>query len=155
MNYIKSPRGGRQSPFSAALDGDERENLLLHRGKLSFVVMNKYPYNCGHLLVLPQREVADPLDLNGDESVELWRSVLLCEKVLRRTMKPDGFNIGFNIGSASGAGLPKHLHCHVVPRWDGDTNFMPVIGEIKVLPQALEHLYDQLLPIFSEEAGTN
>ena len=154
-NYVLKPRHDRKAPFREALDGDRRENLLLYRGCKSFVIMNRYPYNCGHLLALPQREVDDISGLDGEESAELWCTITLCERVLRMAMNPDGFNIGFNIGSASGAGLPKHLHCHIVPRWDGDTNFMPVIGDVKVLPQALEHIYDQLLPIFSKEAGTN
>jgi ATP adenylyltransferase len=113
--------------------------------------MNRYPYNAGHLLVLPVREVGDLAELGEEESIGLWREVLLARRVLAQLLRPDGFNLGFNLGSAAGAGVPGHLHCHLVPRWDGDTNFMPVIGEVKVLPEALESLYDRLLLLFQAE----
>jgi ATP adenylyltransferase len=114
--------------------------------------MNRYPYNAGHLLALPLREVSDLCDLSAEEGSDLWMTITLAERVLRRVLQPAGFNIGFNVGSAAGAGLPEHLHCHLVPRWDGDTNLMPVLGGVRVLPQALESLYDQLLPVFREES---
>jgi ATP adenylyltransferase len=116
--------------------------------------MNRYPYNGGHLLVLPLREVADLTDLDGGEGADLWRTIVLSERVLREVLNPDGFNIGFNVGSAAGAGLPGHLHCHLVPRWNGDTNLMPAVGAVRVLPQALESLYDKLLPAFQRAAGS-
>jgi ATP adenylyltransferase len=111
--------------------------------------MNRFPYTAGHLLVLSLREVADLADLTDDEAAGLMAAIRRAQRALVRTLAPDGFNIGFNVGSAAGAGMPGHLHCHVVPRWDGDTNFMPVVGGTKVLPQALEDLYDELLPHFS------
>ena len=107
--------------------------------------MNKFPYNCGHLLVLPLREVGDIALLEGDEKLEFFDAIIKGEKILRDALKPDAFNIGFNIGAKAGAGIPQHLHCHIVPRWDGDTNFMPVISDTRVLPQALDTLWEKLV----------
>ena len=121
---------------------DERANLLLLKTEHSFVVLNKFPYNAGHLLVLPKREVADIAHLSSLESMDLWNTIQLSKKVVEHTLHPHGINIGFNLGSASGAGVPEHVHCHIVPRWDGDTNFMPVVAETKVLPIALEKLWE-------------
>lgn len=153
MKYVQTPQKDRGMPFCAALEGDPRENLLLCQSDRSFVLMNRYPYNAGHLLVLPLRKVADLMDLDAEEGADFWRTVLLSERVLRQVLNPDGFNVGWNLGSAAGASLPDHVHCHLVPRWHGDTNFMPVIGALKVLPQALESLYDRLLPAFQREMG--
>ncbi|MDR1435896.1 MAG: HIT domain-containing protein [Puniceicoccales bacterium] len=153
MDYVLSPHGEGEAPFSGALSGDPKEGLLLFCDDHSFVLLNRYPYNCGHLLALPRRVVSDPLSLGGDEWAALWRTIILSERVLSKTMEPDGFNMGCNIGSAAGAGQPSHFHFHIVPRWKGDTNFMPVVGSVKVLPQALEQLYDKLRPAFLEEAG--
>ncbi|MDR0340633.1 MAG: HIT domain-containing protein [Puniceicoccales bacterium] len=155
MKYVQTPQKGRGMPFRAALEGNARENLLLYRSSHSFVLMNRYPYNAGHLLALPQREVADLTDLDAEEGMDFWRTILFAERVLRKVMKPDGLNVGWNLGSAAGAGLPGHMHCHLVPRWHGDTNFMPVVGSVKVLPQALESLYDQLLSAFQKEMEAN
>jgi ATP adenylyltransferase len=149
--YIKTPQEKRDSPFRAALAArSPKEHLLLHRNPHAFVVMNRFPYNAGHLLVLPVKEVEDPLELDEEERCVLFTTVLRAQRALKEVLAPEGFNIGFNVGSAAGAGLPHHLHCHVVPRWNGDTNFMPVTGSTKVLPQALEDLYDQLLPHMGE-----
>ncbi|MDR1437789.1 MAG: HIT domain-containing protein [Puniceicoccales bacterium] len=130
---------------------DPQKHLLLHRNSLSFILMNRYPYNAGHLLALPAREVSDFDELTEEEQAALFGAVIRGQNILKRAMQPEGFNVGFNIGSAAGAGIPKHLHAHIVPRWNGDTNFMPVVGETKILPQALEALYAQLLAVVSEE----
>ncbi|MDR2577019.1 MAG: HIT domain-containing protein [Puniceicoccales bacterium] len=154
INYVKISKGGRKSPFLRALRAkNRREALLLYKGPCSFALLNRYPYNPGHMLALPFREVEQLHELSEEERTDLWRTIFLCEEVLRSVMDPQGFNIGFNLGSAAGAGIPKHLHCHVVPRWERDTNFMPVIGAMKVIPQALLSLYDQLLPCFKEREG--
>lgn len=113
--------------------------------------MNRYPYNAGHLLVLPVREVSDFEELTEVERLALFASVLRAQRILKQAMQPEGFNIGFNVGAAAGAGIASHLHAHVVPRWNGDTNFMPVVGKTKVLPEALETLYDRLLPFAEAE----
>lgn len=148
MPYIESPReegGGKRNPFREMWHcADERAALLVFRSAHSFVVLNKFPYNAGHLLVLPRREVGDPEELSAEEYADLMGAVLRAKKLLRLSMAPDGFNVGFNIGSAAGAGIPGHLHAHIVPRWSGDTNFMPVIGGARVLPQALEELWQKL-----------
>jgi ATP adenylyltransferase len=107
-------------------------------------MINRYPYNNGHLLVAPRRHVAELSALRDDEQLELIHGVTrLCE-VLKRTMKPEGFNIGLNLGRVAGAGLPGHLHWHIVPRWNGDTNFMPALAGVNVIPQSLEALFDLL-----------
>ncbi|MDR3117311.1 MAG: HIT domain-containing protein [Puniceicoccales bacterium] len=147
IGYVRTPRERRKAPFEAALDAvSPREHLLLYRDASAFILMNRYPYNAGHLLVLPVRRVGDLAELDDGEAAGLMAGIRRAQRTLVRAMAPDGFNIGFNVGGAAGAGLPDHLHCHVVPRWNGDTNFMPVVGATKVLPQALEDLYDTLLP---------
>ncbi|MEM0967349.1 MAG: HIT domain-containing protein [Verrucomicrobiota bacterium] len=148
MPYIKEPvvKGGeRKNPFLKVLEAnDPKSVLLVYRSSMSFIVMNKFPYNAGHLLCLPNREVADIEDLGPDESADLWNTILKAKKLLRLTLAPNAFNIGFNIGDSAGAGIPSHLHCHVVPRWSGDTNFMPVVSNTRVLPEAMDTLWERL-----------
>ena len=132
----------------------DRENLILHRGKQCFVIMNLFPYNNGHLMVVPYAHAADIGAIDKNTSGELWDLVCLCRKALTETLHPDGFNIGINLGRTAGAGIDTHLHVHIVPRWNGDTNFMPVLGEAKVISQALHETYDALLPVFRSAAGT-
>ena len=146
MPYIDAPKDPKvNNPFLAILnDPDERRSLLLFKTDFCFAVLNRFPYNGGHVLVLPQREVQDLADLTPDESADFMKTITRTEKILQEALHPDGINIGINLGSAAGAGIPKHLHCHLVPRWLGDTNFMPVIGDTKVLPIALEHLWEKL-----------
>jgi ATP adenylyltransferase len=126
----------------------DRENLILWRGRRAFVILNKFPYNPGHLMVVPYTHTAELDDLVPDELTDLMLSLRRAVGCLRRTMNPDGYNIGINLGRMAGAGIPGHVHYHVVPRWDGDQNFMPVIAETKVIPQHLLRTYDQLAPIF-------
>jgi ATP adenylyltransferase len=128
----------------------DRENLILWRGRRAFVILNKFPYNPGHLMVVPYTHTAELDDLVPDELTDLMLSLRRAVGCLRRTMNPDGYNIGINLGRMAGAGIPGHVHYHVVPRWDGDQNFMPVIAETKVIPQHLLRTYDQLAPIFQE-----
>ena len=124
-------------------DADE-EHLVVWRGKTTFVLMNLFPYNNGHLLIAPYRKVALYVDLTEEERHELADVVALCQKWLDETLAPEGFNVGMNIGKASGAGIPGHLHIHVVPRWSGDTNFMPTIADVKVVPQSIQETYARL-----------
>ena len=126
----------------------DRTNLLLHRGKLAFVMMNKFPYNNGHLLVAPARHIADFTETSEDEMLELVKLVREAQRALSLTLHPHGFNVGLNFGRCAGAGLPGHMHIHVVPRWNGDTNFMPMLAEVRVLPEHLETMYDRLQPLF-------
>ena len=140
-----SEPGDDRSLFArlAAEDRDE-DNLIVWRGECVFVLMNLYPYNNGHLMIVPFRQVERYEDLTTDEQVEIARTIERCIRWLRRALDPHGFNVGINLGAAAGAGLPDHLHVHVVPRWRGDTNFMPTIGEVKVIPEALEATYRKL-----------
>ncbi len=124
---------------------DLREKLVLFKSKKAFVMLNLFPYNSGHLMVAPIRHIANLEDLLEDEEVELWRLVRLSVKLLKIALKPDGFNIGINLGRVAGAGVEDHLHVHIVPRWCGDTNFMPVIGNTKVIPEAIYDTYDFLV----------
>lgn len=129
---------------------EEAQRLVLARSERAFVVMNKFPYNNGHLLVAPERH-AGTLDAFGEADLaELMGLVRLSARALAAEMRPDGFNVGLNIGRAAGAGLAGHLHWHVVPRWNGDTNAMPVVGGVKVIPQSLEELHARLAPRFAE-----
>ena len=123
---------------------DDRNNLVLKRGEYCGLVMNRYPYNNGHIMAMPYRHVNCLEDMNEKEHTELMELASLACTVLRKTIHPDGFNLGMNVGAAAGAGMKDHIHMHIVPRWEGDTNFMPVISEIKVIPQSLFELWEQL-----------
>jgi len=127
----------------------DRAHLVLKRGRTCALMINRYPYNGGHLLVAPRRHVAGLADLRPAEQRELLRLTNAALAALRRTMRPDGFNLGINLGAAGGAGLRDHLHLHIVPRWTGDTNFMPVFADVKVIPQALDELWAQLAAALS------
>jgi ATP adenylyltransferase len=145
MEYIeapKPPQGGRLFTELPGL-GDDRSALIVHRSTLSYLVLNKFPYNPGHLLAVPFRDVADPTELTPAERADLMDTIVLAQEVLRAAVRPDGFNIGWNLGSAAG-GSVTHLHAHIVPRWSGDNNFMPVLGQTRLLPQALSATYERL-----------
>jgi ATP adenylyltransferase len=131
-------------------DGEDSERVLA-RTELAFVVLNKFPYNPGHLMVIPSRHVGDIEELTDDESLELQRLLQRSVRALREESEPHGFNLGMNLGRIAGAGIPDHLHWHVVPRWSGDTNFMPVVGGTRVLPELVEETARRLVPHF---AGT-
>ena len=123
---------------------DDRDNLIVLRTPLSVVLLNRFPYNNGHLLVAPRAHKGTLDELDADELLETMETLRHAVRVLSDLMTPDGFNVGLNLGRAAGAGLPGHLHWHVVPRWDGDTNFMPVLADVKVIVQSLDALYDLL-----------
>jgi ATP adenylyltransferase len=128
--------------------GEDRKRLILHRGQHTFIIMNKYPYTNGHLLIAPYRHIADIVDLAAEETAEMHELLVLCRKVLQDCLHPQGFNIGINLGPIAGAGLADHLHMHIVPRWQGDTNFMPVFADVRVIPQHLEETYAILSAAF-------
>ncbi len=146
MEYIETPEALKgKNPFTELPKlENERESLLLYRGATGYLVMNRYPYNAGHLLALPYREVAELENLDNAERAEFMDLIIRAKKILTRALNPDGFNVGMNLGSAAGAGIPTHLHAHIVPRWSGDTNFMPVIGLTRVLPTSIEGMWDRL-----------
>jgi ATP adenylyltransferase len=125
-----------------------RRVLLLYRDANAVVIMNRFPYTGGHLLVAPRRHTADLAGLRPAESRALWELTRISQRFLKEVFKPQGFNLGMNLGRAAGAGVEDHLHMHVLPRWVGDTNFMPVVGETHSLPVALETVWDQLRPRF-------
>lgn len=138
--------------YLVAQDND-RENLILWRGSEVFVIMNLHPYTNGHLLVLPYRVVADYDALTDAERIALAQTANRCVGWLRTALNPDGFNVGMNLGRAAGAGIPEHLHMHVVPRWSGDTNFMPVTGQTKVIPESLQDTYAKIEAAIAADTG--
>lgn len=129
---------------AAASASDDREKLVVLRGSHCIALLNRYPYNNGHLLVAPKAHKADLFELSDAENLELMRMSARLQRTLLELMQPQGFNLGINFGQPAGAGLPGHLHIHLVPRWSGDTNFMTVLSNIKVLPMTLESVYDSL-----------
>ena len=150
LSYVAAPRDKGRPPAGGecficrgvAAPADDRANLVVRRSGLSVVVLNRFPYNNGHLLVAPRAHKARPADLTPDELLDLQLELRRMIGVFEARMAPDGFNVGLNLGSAAGAGLPGHLHWHVVPRWAGDTNFMPVLTDTRVIVQSLDALYD-------------
>ncbi len=151
MEYIESAQEEADGcVFCALLEGaeDGEGARILTRTALTFATLAKYPYNPGHLLVLPVRHASELEELTPEETAELGELLRRCVAVLRGTMYPQGFNIGLNLGRVAGAGIPGHLHWHVVPRWGGDTNFMPVVGQTRVLPELLAETYRKLRPGF-------
>ncbi len=150
MEYIRSARP-TDKPGCIFCDlpaKEDEEALILSRSERAFALLNAYPYNAGHLMVAPFRHVGDLEGLADEELLEMDRLLRRSVEALREVAEPDGFNLGMNLGRVAGAGVPDHLHWHVVPRWDGDTNFMPVVGDTKVLPELIRESYEKLKPIF-------
>ena len=154
MEYIAAPRLPESKRTFTDLPalGDDRVALIVYRTKLSYLILNRFPYNPGHLLAIPFREVADIEDLTPEENADLFAIITFGKRLLRTALKADGFNIGFNLGTASGGSI-SHLHGHVVPRWHGDNNFMPVLGQTRVLPIALDTMYQRLRTVAIELAA--
>jgi ATP adenylyltransferase len=152
MAYIESAKDGEPDGcvFCDLLDGvgDPSEHRMLYRDALAWVTLAKYPYNPGHLLVLPVRHTGELEDLTPEESGAVSALLQRSVRALRDQASPHGFNVGLNLGRIAGAGIPEHLHWHVVPRWSGDTNFMPVVGQTRVLPELLEETFAKLAPRF-------
>jgi ATP adenylyltransferase len=152
MDYISREKKGGCFFCKKLKEKRDRKNLILYQGEHVFVVMNRYPYNNGHLMVVPKRHYHDLEQLDDEESKELFGLLRASVKALKACFQPNGFNIGINIGKAAGAG-EDHLHLHVVPRWAGDTNFMPVLGETKIVPEYLQRTYERLHSAFSDLRG--
>jgi ATP adenylyltransferase len=150
MQYIESA-GGEESPdacvFCAIRDGADEERVLVSE-PLAYVVLNKFPYNPGHLLIVPARHTGELEELSLDEHGALMELLARSTAALKAAAVPDGFNVGMNLGRVAGAGIPNHVHWHVVPRWNGDTNFMPVVGNTRVLPELLSETFAKLAPYF-------
>lgn len=130
-------------------------NLVLHRAEHCYVVMNRYPYNSGHLMIVPYAHTADLPGLEQCCAEELFALTRLCVAILTEAYQPHGFNLGMNLGRTAGAGIDEHLHMHIVPRWNGDTNFMPLLGGTKLVPVTLEHVYEELRPLFTRQASAD
>lgn len=131
-------------------EADDKRNLILYRGKSSFIMMNRYPYNNAHLMISPYKHISDLEQLSDKENLELMRLIRKSITILKEKLSPHGFNIGMNLGRVAGAGVENHLHFHIVPRWEGDTNFMPVIGHTKVMSEGLEETWEKLRRTFSK-----
>ncbi|MRR53299.1 MAG: HIT domain-containing protein [Deltaproteobacteria bacterium] len=132
----------------------EKERLVLYRDTLSFVMMNRYPYTTGHLLVSPYRHVGSLQDLTAEEMLQLFENVRRACEVTTKALSPQGFNIGINLGKVAGAGVDDHLHIHIVPRWVGDANFMTVVADVRVIPEGLLATYEKFHPFFREVRAT-
>jgi len=154
LEYILGERPGTCIFCEKAQEDRDAENLILLRAEHCFVIMNRYPYNNGHLMVAPYEHVDTPTRLSPEAQTEMMALVNLCLEVLKEGMQPDGFNIGMNLGAGAGAGIVDHIHMHIVPRWSGDTNFMPVLAETHVIVEALGQCRNRLKPLFdSRRAG--
>jgi ATP adenylyltransferase len=147
MPYVQAPKpdAGGENPFAdLPKTKDDRAALIVWRGPLTYLVLNRFPYNVGHLMAIPYREAPTLADLSREERADLMDAIVKGQDLLTRAIKPDGFNIGFNFGRIAGAGIPRHLHAHIVPRWQGDVNFMPVLNDTKVLPVSLDSIWERL-----------
>lgn len=154
MDYILGPKPGHcvlcvpPCGTDGADEEHDRERLVLHRGKLVYVIMNRYPYSSCHLMVAPYRHVGDLTDLTPPECAELMSVVQDSLRILREHCRPQGINVGLNLGEAAGAGIREHLHTHLVPRWNGDSSFMAVLDDVRVMPEHLHESYRKLKPLF-------
>ncbi len=156
VEYFTSDKS-RDFLTEAAQTSDDAAHLVVCRRKSTFLIMNRYPYAVGHLMAVPYRKVADLADLTDAERAELWELAIRAQQILRQTIRAQGFNIGLNLGACAGAGVADHLHLHIVPRWEGDNNFMPVLADTRVMPEALGALYEKLVDEVrhSERSGEN
>jgi len=152
MRYIEQAKDEGEDAecflCSKPRQGDDAKASILARAESAYVVLNAFPYNPGHLMVAPFRHVGELEDVNDQELIDSGRLLQRSVRALKEAMAPDGFNGGLNLGRVAGAGVPGHLHWHLVPRWNGDTNFMPVLGETRVLPESLGETYAKLKPLF-------
>ncbi|MDA8169474.1 MAG: HIT domain-containing protein [Nitrospiraceae bacterium] len=151
IEYILSKKTDECIFCEYPLKDEDRQSLILYRGRLCYVIMNKYPYNNGHLMAVPYRHVSSITGLDDETLSELMNIARLAVSCLAKAMRPEGFNTGINIGKAAGAGIDEHLHMHIVPRWTGDSSFMAVLDEVRVIPEHLLATYDKLHPLFNKK----
>ncbi len=144
IKYIETSKPEECILCERPAENNDAQNYILHRGEKNFIILNSYPYSPGHLMVVPYRHAGSPEELNEEERSEHFELVSRCIGVLRQALNPSGFNVGMNIGKTAGAGIEDHIHTHVVPRWQGDTNFMPVLADVRVIPEALAATYQKL-----------
>jgi ATP adenylyltransferase len=148
LEYISSADDQPGCVFCAAVEGDDEDRLVVHRGPRTIVLLNKFPYSSGHLMVAPQRHVGEFGELEDEEVLEVHRLASAGIGALAQTYAPQGYNLGWNLGRVAGAGVVDHVHLHVVPRWAGDTNFMPVLADVKVMPEYLEETRRKLADVW-------
>ena len=151
-SYVTRAEDDKDCVFCVAQSTDSGRALIVHSGRLAYVILNLYPYNSGHLMVVPHRHVANLALLTREELNEMAQFAQLSERVLTEAFQPQGINVGMNLGRPAGAGIVDHLHIHLVPRWAGDTNFMTVVGEVRILPQELPRTAELLRPLFAKLA---
>ncbi len=145
IGYILSDKKEDGCVFCNALrSNNDEEKFVLYRSKHSFIIMNLYPYNAGHLMVVPNRHINSPLSLAEEEQTDMFKLVNKSIEAIQKTMNPEGFNLGMNLGRTAGAGIDDHIHIHIVPRWNGDTNFMSTVSDTKVISEALKETYNKL-----------
>jgi ATP adenylyltransferase len=157
IESFKDEKTDKQCIFCEALNYQvsDLKNLVVHRDRLTYTILNLYPYNNGHLMIVPNRHLWEFEKLTVDESIEMMVQLKYAKLVLEKLYKPQGFNMGLNLGRAGGAGIKEHLHFHVVPRWNGDTNFMPVLGEVKVISQELMETKKKMLELYKSVLNEN
>ena len=148
LQYVTKEKTGGCIFCDKPLIGDDRAAYIVHRGVLAYVMLNAFPYNTGHIMVVPYAHTADLEELAPETIHEMMDLAQLATRALKSSFSPDGLNLGFNVGAAAGAGIKDHLHLHLVPRWVGDTNFMPVVGDVRVIPESLEQTFDKLTEAF-------
>jgi ATP adenylyltransferase len=150
MDYILSNRKGKKCIFCPILKESDEKKLIVYRTPLSLVMLNRYPFSYGHLMIAPVRHVHDVSKLKTEEMKDLLSNMGQSIEILKEAFKPNGFNVGMNLGRVGGAGFPNHLHFHVIPRWKGDMNFMPVIAAVRIIPEHLQQTYDKLRLYFKK-----
>ena len=150
MEYVKKDKPDECIFCLLPKENDDTKNYILYRGQSVFIIMNIFPYNSSHLMVSPFKHIGCLTKQDASENKEMTHLTHSSIEILRAVINPEGFNIGYNIGKAGGAGYDEHIHCHIVPRWIGDTNFMSVLGETKVHPEHLQATYNKLLPQFNK-----
>ncbi len=150
MSYIQAPKHEGCIFCDFPAENHDDEHFIIHRGKFCFAIMNLYPYNPGHLMIIPYRHTNIYESLSNDEALELHSMSCTAVKVLKNLMHPDGFNMGINLGQSAGAGVAGHLHRHIVPRWNGDNNFMPVLSDTRVLSDAIENTWRSIKQAWNE-----
>jgi len=154
--YIAGKTGARGCIFCSALrSGNDKENLILHHAAHNFVMLNRFPYTSGHLMIAPNKHTSQLSELDESAADEMWRLARSVESIFTKIYRPDGLNIGMNLGEAAGAGIVDHLHLHMLPRWRGDANFMTVIGGTRVMPELLEDTFAKLQAAFAGLSNTD
>jgi ATP adenylyltransferase len=154
VEYFSHERTNGEDFLSAAASAsDDAAHLVICRRRNAFLILNKYPYSSGHLMAVPYKRTGRMEDLSDEESLDLWNLAVHAQRLLREVTKAEGFNVGFNLGTVAGAGYEEHIHLHIVPRWTGDQNFMPILGGTRIIPEGLKPLYDRLVEADRNSGG--